>query len=213
LRIGVVTEEYYPSLGGIPEHVQNFARESRRLGHTVKIITSVMPDAAKGAPPDGAPETDVLRVGASRPLVHRGVVGRVTGGTGVGAALREIFARERFDVVHVHAPLSPVLPILAIHHATGPVVGTFHPGARPGLLFRLARGALQRYVDRLDAVIAVSRAALAPYGDRLSADVRMIPHGVDFDRLSRGRRLRIYDDGKLNVLWLGRVEARNGLIG
>ena len=39
----------------------------------------------------------------------------------------------------------------------------------------------------------------------------MIPHGVDFDRLSRGRRLRRYDDGKLNVLWLGRVEPRNGL--
>jgi phosphatidylinositol alpha-mannosyltransferase len=211
LRIGIVTEEYYPSLGGIPEHVQNFARESRRLGHTVKIVTSVMPDAAKGAPPDDAPGTDVLRVGASRPFVHRGVVGRMTGGTGVGAALREIFARERFDVVHVHAPLSPVLPILAIHHATGPVVGTFHPGGRPGLLFRLARGSLQRYVDRLDAVIAVSRAALAPYGERLGGDVRMIPHGVDFDHLSRGRRLRLYDDGKLNVLWLGRVDARNGL--
>ncbi|ABS25667.1 glycosyltransferase family 4 protein [Anaeromyxobacter sp. Fw109-5] len=212
MRIGVVTEEYYPSLGGIPEHVHNFAREARRLGHTVKIVTSVMPDVAKGAPPPTeAQSSDVLRVGASRPLAQRGAVGRVTGGTGVGAALRDLFARERFDVVHVHAPLSPVLPLLAIHHATGPVVGTFHPGARPGLLFRLARGVLQRYVDRLDATIAVSRAALAPYGDRLGADVRMIPHGVDYDRLSRGRRLRRFDDGKLNVLWLGRVEPRNGL--
>ena len=142
MRIGVVTEEYYPSLGGIPEHVHNFAREARRLGHTVKIVTSVMPDAASGAPPDEPQATDVLRVGASRPLVHRGAVGRVTGGTGVGAALREILARERFDVMHVHAPLTPVLPLLAIHHATGPVVGTFHPSARGRGCCSASRGAL-----------------------------------------------------------------------
>ncbi len=211
MRIGVVTEDYHPSIGGVPEHVHGFAREARRLGHVVKIITSDMKDAA---PADHAREVhsaDVLRIGASRPLARAGAVSRLTGGTGVGAAMREILARERFDVVHVHAPLSPVLPLLAIHHATGPVVGTFHPGARLGLLFRLARGTLQRYLDRLDAAIAVSRAAILPYRDRLHAEFHVIPHGVDFDRFARGRRLRRYDDGKLNVLWAGRPDPHNGL--
>lgn len=210
MRIGVVTEDYFPSLGGIPEHVHGFAREARRLGHVVKIVTSDMPDA-RGDEVDDPHAADVLRIGASRPLVRHGVVARVTGGTGVGTAMRELLARERFDVLHVHAPLSPVLPLLAIHHATGPVVGTFHPGARPGLLFRLARRTLQRYLDRLDAAIAVSRAAISPLEDRLHADFRVIPSGVDFDRHSRGRRLRRYDDGKLNVLWVGLPEPRNGL--
>jgi phosphatidylinositol alpha-mannosyltransferase len=125
--------------------------------------------------------------------------------------MREILAREHFDVVHVHSPLSPVLPLLAIHHATGPVVGTFHPGPPPGLLSRLAGRALQRYLDRLDAAIAVSPAALVPVRDRLHADFRMIPNGVEFERFARGRRLRRFDDGKLNVLWIGQVEPRNGL--
>jgi phosphatidylinositol alpha-mannosyltransferase len=39
----------------------------------------------------------------------------------------------------------------------------------------------------------------------------MVPTGVDVERFSRGRRLRRLDDGKLNVLWAGRVEPRNGL--
>jgi phosphatidylinositol alpha-mannosyltransferase len=125
--------------------------------------------------------------------------------------VRELLRASRFDVVHVHAPLTPVLPLLAIHHATAPVVGTFHTHFRPGVFFRLARGLLQRYLDRLDAAIAVSRACLAPLDGRLRADFRIVPNGVDTEWFARGRRLPGFDDGRLNVLWVGRVEPRNGL--
>jgi phosphatidyl-myo-inositol alpha-mannosyltransferase len=211
VRIGIVTEDYYPSIGAIPEHVHHFAFEARRLGHAVKIVTSEMKDVPSGGEPREAWPGDVLRIGTSRPLARRAAVGRLTGGTGVGAALRDLFARERFDVVHVHAPLSPVLPLVAVHHATGPVVGTFHPGARAGLFLWLAHRPLQRYLDRLDAAIAVSRAAFQPYRGRLHGDVRVIPNGVDLERFSRGRPVRRYADGRLNVLWAGRPDAHNGL--
>jgi phosphatidyl-myo-inositol alpha-mannosyltransferase len=213
VRTGVVTEYYYPSVGGIQEHVHHFAREARRLGHTVKIVTSGMPDLRRDAGRDAARgvESDVIRVGASVPVYKNGGFGRVTGGTGVGASIREVLARERFDVVHVHAPLTPVLPLLAIHHATGPVVGTFHTNFRPGFFFRLMRGPLQRYLDRLDGAIAVSKACIAALQDRLHSEFRVIPNGVDVERFSRGRRLRRFDDGKLNVLYVGRLEPRNGL--
>jgi hypothetical protein len=39
LRIALVTEYYYPHLGGVCEHVHFFAREARRRGHHVAIIT------------------------------------------------------------------------------------------------------------------------------------------------------------------------------
>jgi phosphatidylinositol alpha-mannosyltransferase len=208
MRIGIVTEYYYPSVGGVQEHVHHFAREARRLGHVVKILTSEMPDLRPGAPEE---TRDVVRLGKSVPVYQNGSFGRVTGGSGVGAALREVLAREKFDVVHVHAPLTPVLPLLAIHHATGPVVGTFHTHFRPGLLFRLARRTLQRYLDRLDAAVAVSKACLNAFTGRLQADFRIIPNGVDVERFARGRRIRRFDDGKLNVLWVGRPEPRNGL--
>jgi phosphatidyl-myo-inositol alpha-mannosyltransferase len=208
VRIGVVTEYYYPSVGGIQEHVYHFAREARRFGHVVKIVTSEMPDVG---PPGERPGSEVIHVGQSLPLYLNGGLGRVTGGTGVGAAMREVLARERFDVVHVHAPLTPVLPLLAIHHATGPVVGTFHTHFKPGFIFRMMRRSLQRYLDRLDAAIAVSRACLTAFEGRLQADFRIIPNGVDAERFARGRRIRRFDDGKLNVLWVGRLEPRNGL--
>ena len=206
MRIGVVTEDFGAGSGVVHEHVQGFAREARRLGHTVKIVTGSRPAGASD-PPDG--EEDVIRLGASRRVLRGGVLGRVTGGA--GAALREVLVRERFDVLHAHAPLTPVLPLLAVHHATCPVVGTFHAHARPGLFLRLARRTLQRYLDRLDGVVAVSRACLGRLEGRLHGELRVVPGGVDVERLARGRRLRRFEDGKLNVLWIGRVERRNGL--
>jgi phosphatidylinositol alpha-mannosyltransferase len=208
VRIGVVTEDYAPSYGAVAEHVHGFAREARRLGHVVKIITGEVRGAARR---DADRAEDVIRVGTSRALLRRGGMARVTGGTGAGAALRDVLDRERFDVLHVHAPLTPVLPLLALHHATVPVVGTFHAHAPPALLFRIARRAQQRYLDRLDAAVAVSSACLAPLAGSAPADVRIIPGGVDVERFSRGRRLRRFDDGKLNVLFAGRIEPRNGL--
>ncbi len=204
MRIGIFTEYYYPSIGGIQEHVYHFAREARRLGHAVKVVTSEMPDLQ-----DGHRDDDVIRIGRSLPVYVNGGFGRVTCGR-VSGAVHELLERERFDVVHVHAPLTPVLPLVAIHHAAGPVVGTFHTHFHPGLLFRLMRGSLQRYLDRLDAAVAVSRACLSAFEHRLRADFRIIPNGVDIEKFSRGRRLQRYDDEKLNVLFVGRLEPRNG---
>jgi phosphatidylinositol alpha-mannosyltransferase len=212
VRIGIVTEYYEPSVGGIQEHVRHFAREARRLGHRVTVVTSAMPDVESGPRP--APDPDgpaVVRVGRSFPLYNNGGVGRVTGGARLSGTVRDLLRDARFDVVHVHAPLTPVLPLLAIHHATGPLVGTFHTHFRPGFAFRLAGRVLQRYLDRLDAAIAVSRACLAPLAGRLRADFRIVPNGVDVERFGRGRRLPDLDDGRLNVLWVGRPEPRNGL--
>ena len=206
MRIGLVTEEFGPGGGAQAAHVAGFAREARRLGHAVRVVTG-----AGGGEVDGSERSeDVIRLGPSRTLVRRGRLARTTGGTGVGAAIRELLQRERFDVLHVHGPLTPVLPLLAVHHASGPVVGTFHDVERPGLFARLARRTTERHLERLDAAIAVSRSAAAAAGLGPD-DVRVIAGGVDVERLARGRRLRQLEDGRLNVLWLGRPEPRNGL--
>src|SRR5512142_376829 len=119
MRIGIVTEEYPPATGPVADHVHQFAREARRLGHTVKVLTSGMPElrpAGGGSPAQGAArpppmrEPDIYRIGRSRALLRRGGLRRQSGGLGIGEALRNALARERLDVVHVHDPLSPVLP-------------------------------------------------------------------------------------------------------
>ena len=221
MRIGIVTEEYQPTTSPVAEHVQQFAREARRLGHTVKVLTGAAADPRPGGPGRlhgrpgdregqaiGPQDREVVRLGRSRVVLNGGVLRRMAGGLWLGSALRAALQKERLDVVHVHAPLTPVLPLLAIHYAAGPVVGTFHQPYEPGILARLFPNSVQRYLDRLDAAVVTSRAALASLAERIRGDLRVVPPGVDVERLARGCRIRRYQDGKLNVLYAGPLEPR-----
>ena len=39
MKIGIVTEYFYPTLGGITENIYHFSRELLRAGHDFRIIT------------------------------------------------------------------------------------------------------------------------------------------------------------------------------
>ena len=40
MKIGIVSQSYYPRYGGVTEHVHHTAVELRRRGHEVTIVTS-----------------------------------------------------------------------------------------------------------------------------------------------------------------------------
>src|SRR3979490_2845001 len=115
LRIALVTEYYYPHLGGVCEHVHFFAREARRRGHHVDIITSNLPGAEE--------QPNVIRIGRSQTVYANGSQAGVYIGVGLRKEMRGVLREGRYAVVHVHSPLTPVLPILAIEEADCPVVG------------------------------------------------------------------------------------------
>jgi phosphatidylinositol alpha-mannosyltransferase len=205
MRIALVTEYYRPTIGGVQEHVFHFAREARLLGHDVSVITSRVPDLP--VPQD---DRHVSRVGTSLRVEANGSVGRVTVGAEVGRELRRLLVKDRFDVVHVHAPLSPVLPVLAIRATSLPVVGTFHTNFPKSRLLSLLRRPAQRLVEAMAANVAVSEVcirALRPYVD---APFRIIPNGVDCRHFASGRRLASVPEDRPAVLFIGRLEPRSG---
>src|SRR4029078_12397571 len=116
LRIALVTEYYYPHLGGVCEHVHFFAREARRRGHHVDVITSHIPGAEA--------QPNVIRVGRSQPVYCNGSQARITLGWNLRKEVRRVLKQGRYDIVHVHSPLTPVLPILAIGAPDSPRVRT-----------------------------------------------------------------------------------------
>ncbi|MFI5229897.1 MAG: glycosyltransferase, partial [Gemmatimonadales bacterium] len=113
LRIALVTEYYYPHLGGVCEHVHFFAREARRRGHHVDVITSHIPGAEA--------QPHVIRLGRSQPVYCNGSQARITMGWHLRRDFRRVLRQGHYDIVHVHSPLTPVLPILAIEEADCPV--------------------------------------------------------------------------------------------
>lgn len=210
MKIGIVTEYYYPTLGGIQEHVHHFALEAMARGHQVRIITSLVKDI----PPDqGAVErVPITRLGRSVPIVNNGSIARVTFAPNLGARLQEIFDRERFDVIHIHAPLTPTLPILALTRSNTVTVGTFHTNFKGNAFLGLFIKACQVYVDRLDGLIGVSKTAVGAVSRYCRGEYKVIPNGIDVAQFSpRIPRLPEFGDGRFNLLWVGRMEPRNGL--
>jgi phosphatidylinositol alpha-mannosyltransferase len=119
--------------------------------------------------------------------------------------IRQTFARERFDVVHVHEPLAPLLSAYAIAASESPVVVTCHSsGGRWYPWGSALWGRLLR--DSIDHRIAVSeqaRAAAAPF---IRGEFEIVPNGVSLadGPADPSRRLD-------RIVFVGRHEPRKGL--
>jgi phosphatidylinositol alpha-mannosyltransferase len=217
MKIGIVTEYYYPTLGGIQEHVHHFAECARRVGHEVAILTPAVHDELASVPGRARDERDdardgVIRIGRSVSIPSGGSLARASVGVNLSARVREVLVSERFDVVHAHSPLMPTLPLLALRASTDAVnVGTFHSDFGTSAMASLARPLLQKYLDRLHAAVGVSETALRGPKRYFRAPWTIIPNGVDAQLFASGRRRPECDDGRLNVLHVGRFDPRNGV--
>jgi len=214
LRIAIVSQAFHPAVGGVTEHVVGTARALRARGHRVTIVTSRFGGSADGSR-DGL---SVVRFGRNVVIPYNGAENNLTLGWNLGGSLSALFApggRRAFDVVHVHCPISPVLPLLAIDaaHAAGiPIVGTFHTASDSDFLIRLFRRPLRHFAGRLARAIAVSEAA-CEYAERhFTVPMTILPNGVDLERFRPGAgRLPRYDDTVANILFVGRFDPRKGL--
>jgi phosphatidylinositol alpha-mannosyltransferase len=206
LKIGIVSQAYHPAVGGVTEHVDATAHALRARGHEVAVITARF--SGNGHPHDSR----VLRIGWNVSVPYNGAENNVTLGFGLRGELMEIFERERFDLLHVHCPISPMLPLLALHHAKQPIVGTFHSTVTSDLAFRLFRRALLPSYRRIDRILAVSEEARSCVLRHFPGPVDILPNGVNLERFRPGlRRLERFDDGTPNILFVGRHDPRKGL--
>jgi phosphatidylinositol alpha-mannosyltransferase len=203
MRIGIVSEYVRPWPGGISEHVHHEATELSRRGHEVFVIGG---PAEPGSPPD---PPGVIRLnGAFRFPSNGGLAQMVVGPRVLGLAA--LFRRLRLDVVHVHAPLDPFLPLFAVLASPVATVGTFHASFQPGplwtLLFKVLRPLTGHALRRLDARIAVSEEARRSITHYFPAEFEILPNGVDLDRFQPGQ-----ESLAPSILFVGRPDPRKGL--
>ena len=211
MKIALVSPYDYPYPGGVVKHIFNLDKEFRRLGHDVRIIAACSDDVGDVPP-------QVIKVsGSIANIPFAGSVARITLSPRVYRRVKKILKREQFDVIHLHEPLTPALPLAVLRHAPlspqSVVVGTFH-AYRESMHrgYDYAKSIIESFFGRLDGQIAVSeivRDYLSPY---LPGDYRIIPNGIDLECFSNPalRPIEQFDDGKLNILFVGRLERRKG---
>jgi phosphatidylinositol alpha-mannosyltransferase len=214
LKIAIVTEYYYPLLGGITEHVHHTAKRLQAKGHSVTIITSEPGLNGVPAAEAMAPAAPVIRIGRSIPLSSNGSIAHATVGLHLWRDLRAVFLRERFDIAQLHSPLTFTLPALAVLASPCRSIGTFHTYFEGSRIYARLRHQLQKHlVDKLDGQTFVSQCSIDCLQRFFTLkDPRIIPNGVDLTLFNPSvPRLAAFDKSKRTLLFLGRFDTRNGL--
>ncbi len=216
MRIAIVSDYYYPQLGGITEHVHGQATELTRRGHEVTIVTPRLFHIPKTVDADDLPARtfELHRVGCAVPFYANGAETLVSLGPRLPRTLTRLFSERRFDVIHVHNPFGVMLPMTAIVRSSAPVtVATLHSvvpeNYRP---LRAAAPVLDRVLRRLDERICVSGAvidSIQPYFRNSS--FRSIPNGIDAEFFSPEASPLPELGGKRNIIFVGRFDPRNGV--
>lgn len=209
MKVGIVTQSYYPILGGVTEHVWHLGRELQARGHDVTVITG----ASKMRDDRGL---RVLRHGVQIPVTGNGANVHVTVGWKLGRMLQKIEEQERFDVVHIQSPADIGLPLIASKTMRSPKVGTYHSFrdsyASTDVLFRLFRGTFDDAIRKVQRHIAVSESARAMchrYYPQLPVEI--IPNGIDTERFTPDVEPWLNtNDGVFTILFVGRMDPRKG---
>ncbi len=209
MRIGIVTEYYRPWPGGISEHVHHEAEELRRRGHDVLILTG---PAAPGWRDEGE---GVIRLGFEFVFTHNGAASRMVLGRYL-LCFRRLLRQHAFDVLHVHAPMDPVLGMAALVACECTSVGTFHANFAPSptwnTLYRRLRAISGPVWQRMHGRIAVSGEAQRSISHYFPGEYEIIPNGVDTDRFHPAAApVQELSDGRPTILFVGRADPRKGL--
>jgi phosphatidylinositol alpha-mannosyltransferase len=205
MKIGIVTPYAYPLPGGVNDHVGSLYRVLRSRGHDVRIITS-----SHGL--QKASEGDIIRVGKGFSVPFNGSMGTITLSPTYLAQMRTILERERFDVLHYHEPFVPFLSLVTLTLSTSVNVGTFHAFGGLSISYEFGKRMLGHYAGKLHGRIAVSPAARHFISRYFPGEYKIVPNGVEPGRYQRAVPIARYRDGVPNILFVGRMEPRKGLI-
>ncbi|MBA2631939.1 MAG: glycosyltransferase family 4 protein [Chloroflexi bacterium] len=205
LKIGIVSPYGYPHPGGVNEHVRFTYDAMRRMGHDVSIITSKYGRERES-------EGHVIRLGTGWAAPANGSVGRVTLGLRFKRQAREVLEAENFDILHFHEPFVPFLSPTMLDQSKTVNVATFHAFGGFSPSYWIGKRFAGRLADQLHGRIAVSGAARHFINRYFPGEYEIIPNGVDLDRYTQAEPYENLRDGTLNILFVGRLEERKGLI-
>ena len=206
MKIALVSPYDWAYPGGVKNHVTYLSREFTRMGHQTTIIA---PSSKRG---DELGTPNLMRIGKPIPFPIAGSIARVTLSFHRGTQIRDFLADEEFDVVHIHEPLIPVLPLWALRYSRTLNVGTFHAYLKRSRGYRAWRPIIKRWFRNLHGKIAVSKPAAELISKYYPGYYNIIPNGIDSDHFGADvPPIERFMDGKLNILFVGRMEKRKGL--
>jgi phosphatidylinositol alpha-mannosyltransferase len=210
MKVGIVVPYSWSFWGAVVEHAELQSEALRARGIEVKTIMGNDPPGQftrvlhprhgrHGNPPD-----DVIAVGRSVIVPANGTLPNIILSPRTISRVKQVLAREKFDLLHLHEPMTPIPCIAALSLYRGPMVGTFHASGDLGWM-KIAKPVWGFLAERLDRRIAVSEKAEQTAKHWVGGEYEIIPNGVLIPRDADP------GDREHHIVFAGRHEQRKGL--
>jgi phosphatidyl-myo-inositol alpha-mannosyltransferase len=210
VKIGIVVPFSWSFWGAVVEHAELQAAALEERGHDVRLIMGNDPPGqfTRVLHPrvgrHGSPPPNVIPVGRSVIVPANGSLPNIVLSPRSYFRIVRALERERFDVLHLHEPMTPTICLTALIRARCPIVATFHASGDLGWM-KLGNPLWGFLIDRIDHRIVVSERARESQSSWLPGEYEVIPNGVLLPESAPagGREHR--------VVFAGRQEPRKGL--
>jgi phosphatidyl-myo-inositol alpha-mannosyltransferase len=210
VKIGIVVPFSWSFWGAVVEHAELQAAALEGLGHDVRLIMGNDPPGQFTRvlhPRVGRhdePPPRVIPVGRSVIVPANGSLPNIVLSPRAYFRIQRALERERFDVLHLHEPMTPAICTATLVLARTPIVATFHSSGELGWM-RAGKPLWGFLIDRIDHRIAVSERARASQERWLPGDYEVIPNGVLVPESAPP------EDREHRIVFVGRHEPRKGL--
>ncbi len=208
MKIALVSPYDFAHPGGVVNHILALNKQFTKMGHEVRIIAPASREI-----PDR--DRNVLHIGKARPFPVRGTTIRISMSLRLASKIKETLTREKFDIIHLHEPFMPMLCSAVLRFSDSVNIGTFHAcHGSPGYNFGwpISTYLLNRRRRKLVGKIAVSKTAMDYASKYVPGYYNIIPNGIDLECFNPNvLPIERFCDGKINILFVGRLEKRKGL--
>ncbi|MEO7131164.1 MAG: glycosyltransferase family 4 protein, partial [Dermatophilaceae bacterium] len=176
MRVGIVCPYSFDVPGGVQFHVRDLAEHLIGEGHSVSVLA---PADSETALPDY-----VVSAGQATSVRYNGSVARLNFGPVTAAKVNRWLDHGKFDVLHLHEPITPSISILAMMAAEGPIVATFHTSIIRSRTMQTVYPLVRPGLEKIAGRIAVSEDARRTVTTHVGGDAVVIPNGVYVDRFA-----------------------------
>ncbi|MCA9859990.1 MAG: glycosyltransferase family 4 protein [Thermomicrobiales bacterium] len=206
MKIAQVTPYDMSHPGGVAQHIENLKREFERLGHEVVVLA---PKARQG----GVEINEgFYGVGRTIPIPANGSKARLMFDVTLYNVIKEILQYEKFDVIHCHEPMTPLLPYMVLLNSRTVNVATFHAARDTNPWYGMLKPYFSILMNRLNGKICVSEPARQHMLQYFAGHYDVVPNGIDVERF--GNHIEPFpwvSPGTPRILFVGRYnEARKG---